>query len=147
MLVEWKGQGPLSFTKPNPTIRRDNKTGKSFKTVLTSGDVVIMVPGINPLPTDFWKSLERNRNVQRMISDNQLSVIREDDGDPEKAKKEGVSVELQGLDVAASCDIVKKVMNKKVLDKWFEEETRRKVIVTIERQLDTLKIKPRKDDD
>ena len=129
MLVEWRGAGPLAIG--DPRLKSNYKMAR----------VIVCVPGINRLDDDIWPEVKKNPEVQRLIRENQLKVVREKDEDKSIADKKGVAKELAGLEAEEAVRLVKMTYNMGLLEEWADAETRNKVRRACEAQIASLQIK------
>lgn len=136
MLIELTGLGPWGIGHKGA-----NKLGVKGR-VLT--EVTVCVPGINHLKDDFWAEIKSNPDVKRRIEDRKVFVITEKDPDPKKAEEKGFATELAEMSSEEAEKVVKKCLNKPLLDKWRKEETRPRVLESVKDQLEELKLPTKK---
>jgi hypothetical protein len=145
MLVKWNGVGPLSIGDPRP--------GSNYKMAA----VIVLTPGVNKLEDEVWKRSAENPQIKRLIKLGKkkggLEIVTDVMGDKEqaaaakKAEDKQIAIDLSGFADKEAADIVRKTLNKELLEQWAESDNRPLVRRAVEKQLKTLTIKPKKDAD
>lgn len=108
-------------------------------------DIKFLRPGWNEFPSDIFKLYENDAEIKRMIEDKTIEVMAEkvviQDGKRKITKiigKDDEEVHVKELPEAKAIEVVKGTLNRDILQRWMDEETRHKVKRAIDAQLKPL---------
>jgi hypothetical protein len=141
MLIHWKEARVWIVGLPG---LHDEKTGN------TSGDTVILIPGVHPISDEDWARIKEVPDVKARIEDKTLEAL-----EPEKTTKGAAAKDtteggypktLDSFKPADAVEFVGGVMELDVLKSWAKIEKRPVVAKQIKAQIETLEEKDEKKD-
>jgi hypothetical protein len=91
------------------------------------GDLFILKPGINEVPEDLWQKAQEIELVRIMVDE---EILKPGEG-PAPA-------DLSKLKPAAAATLVKKTVDRELLERWFDAEKRKPVLEAIGVQIDAI---------
>jgi hypothetical protein len=102
-------------------------------------------PGWNEFPSDIWKIYENDKEIQRMLADKQIELLEEKiitgkgkNKTVEIIGKSDEELHLSKLPEAKAIELIKGTLNRKMLERWIDEEVRHKVKRALVEQLKPL---------
>lgn len=150
MILKLNAQGPValasSFT-PDVTGGKERAVGDPKKV-----KPIVLIPGINTIPDEEWNTLKKNPVIKQMLEEpdeGQAKLVAVTDTKTDKKSDIGADKgtpcenDLLVLNVDDARKLVRKTMNKDLLDRWEAEElggkSRTVILATLKKQLEKLK--------
>lgn len=112
-------------------IKNNTPSVLGFGSKEKSGQILVMKPGVNDVPGQFWEQFETHPTVKVWMDEGKLEVLTED----EKAPVEKV---LAGLKPADAVKVVKDTLDAGLLEAWLKTEKRPAVVKAMKKQLEVL---------
>lgn len=148
MLVKLNKLGPVALATafiPNKKTA-DPSAGQNIKPR-------VLVPGINDIPDEEWAALKENPTIKRFLEEDDdghcvLVVKTQPKKGDKTAGKGGETPDLLNEMTADQArKIVRQTLNKPLLERWKEADSRNTVIKIIDKQLAKLVVKKTKTKD
>lgn len=128
----------INYTKPNcHTLATPD--GKEFHHLR---------PGWQEFPKRIWDLYKDDPEIKRMVADGDIVLMAEKVQDGKKTKTIGQDdqpVDLKDLPIDKAIKIAKETLNRDLLQRWADEETRHKVKRILESQIKELTHQPEDD--
>lgn len=149
----------MPFVQQRPVTLRNRKTGKK-RTVMQANfnqspqDVQWLRPGWNEFPRHVWEQNMNHPGIQKMLKDKKIELMT-DVVEIKKGKKtttmpigqDDEPVALKYFAENRAIEIVKGTLNRDILQRWLDEETRHKVKRALTKQIEPLLNKPEAESD
>lgn len=117
-----------------------NTTARIFATHLEK-KLIALKPGVNDVDPNTWKALKALPVIGHALSEGELVEV----GVPE-AKAPSVE-SLKGFKPDDAIKLVKTTVDRELLERWIDGESRKKVLDALEAQLDAVALKGDEPDD
>jgi len=112
-------------------IKNNTPTVLGFGSKEKSGQVLVMKPGVNDVPGQFWEQVETHPTVKVWMDEGKLEVLTED-------VKVPADKVLNGLKPADAVKVVKDTLDVELLDVWMKTEKRPAVVKALKKQHELL---------
>lgn len=112
-------------------IKNNTPTVLGFGSKEKSGQVLVMKPGVNDVPGQFWEQVETHPTVKVWMDEGKLEVLTEDAKTP-------VEKVLVGLKPADAVKVVKDTLDSGMLEAWMKTEKRPAVVKALKKQHELL---------
>lgn len=99
---------------------------------------IIFIPGINKISGEDWEEIKANPGIKKRIENKTIEIV-DDREDVESSET------LKNHNSQKAIELVTQTLDKNLLEKWKELETRTTVLKAIDKQLGLLELK--KEDD
>lgn len=133
------------------TVRLKNKkTGKvrteqRIDASLAPQDIKWLRPGWNEFPREVWEQNKSNPGIKKMIADGKIELLAEKVVTTVGKKKvtkiigqDDEEVSLRDFSEVRALQIVKDTLDRDILQRWLDEETRHKVKRALSKQIKPL---------
>jgi hypothetical protein len=140
----------LPFVTTKPVTLRNKKTGKK-RTVMrvdtsqSPQDIQWLRPGWNEFPSHVWEQNKDHPGIKAMLKNKKIELMSEKvqikEGKKKITKIVGPSdeeVDLKLFAESRAIEIVKETLNRDILQRWLDEETRHKVKRALTKQIEPL---------
>lgn len=157
MFINYRGTNlhALPYVTMRPVTLKNKKTGKkrTIQRVDTSqspNDIQWLRPGWNEFPSHVWNQNKEHPGIKKMLKDKmiellseEVSVLVRDKNGRKKRVKQIIGlgdeeVRLKHFTEIRAIEIVKETLNRDILQRWMDEETRHKVKRTLVKQIEPL---------
>ena len=133
MLIKWNGKGPLSLIL--------KASGSKPK---------ILVPGVNKFTKEEWEEFKEHPHIKRYMEEKppKFELVSEKEPKPEEkaaAEEKGEAVDLSQFSNKDAKEVIEETLNVELLKEWKKTENRKSLVAAIDKQLDSLIIKDKKD--
>jgi hypothetical protein len=95
--------------------------------LMNVADLFVLKPGINEVPEDLWQKAQKVELVRLMVDEDIL-----------KPGEGPAPVDLSTLKPAAAVTLVKKTVDRELLERWFDAEKRKPVLEAIQAQVEAI---------
>lgn len=142
------------------TVRvKNKKTGKvkmvqKISTNQSPQDIQWLKPGWNEFPKAVWDQNKDHPQIKKMIAKGKIVVMNETVTITQAGKKvkklvgqTDESVKLKWFDPTRAKEIVKKTLDREILQRWLDAETRSPVKRALEKQIKPLISQPKDEDE
>lgn len=149
----------LPYVTMIPRKIRNKRTGKvrtemKVDTNQSPQDIQWLRPGWNEFPKHIWEQNKENPSVKKMLAEGKIELLSEtitvSMGKKKVTKTIGMDdepVNLKDLSETKSIELVKGTLNRDILQRWLDEETRHKVKRALSKQIEPLLNKTNENDD
>lgn len=117
-------------------------------------DIKWLRPGWNEFPSDLWNKTKDHPGIKKMLAEKKIELLNETVVVTEGKKKvkkvigqDDEEVSLRFLSELKSIEIVKGTLNRDILQRWLDEETRHKVKRALSKQIEPLLNNTKSDDE
>lgn len=152
MMIYYGGKNvhALPHVTTVPVTLRNKKTGKKrtvmrVDTTQSPQDIQWLRPGWNEFPKHVWEQNENHPGVQKMLKDKTIRLMAEKIQIKSGKKKitkvvgqDDEEIDLKLFAEARAIEIVKETLNRDILQRWLDEETRHKVKRALTKQIEPL---------
>ena len=140
----------IPFVKSRAVTLKNKKTGKK-RTVQqiemnqSPNDIHRLMPGWNEFPKHVWDQNKDHPSIQKMIKDKTIEVLHEEV--TVKLGKKSIKrvigmddepINLRDFSETRATQLVKETLNRDILQRWLDEETRHKVKRALTKQIEPL---------
>lgn len=138
---------------------KNKKTGKArlvkrVDTTQSPQDIQWLRPGWNEFPSHIWEQNKDHPGIKRMIDEGKIEIMSEKIQVKEGKKlvtkiigQTDEEVSLKHFTETRAIAIVKGTLNRDILERWLDEETRHKVKRALKKQVEPLINKTSDDED
>jgi hypothetical protein len=95
--------------------------------LLNVADLFVLKPGMNEVPEDLWEKAQKIELVRIMVEE---EILKPGEGP--------APVDLSTLKPAAAVTLVKKTVDRVLLERWFDAEKRKPVLEAIQAQVEAI---------
>jgi hypothetical protein len=149
----------MPFVTQKVVTVKNKSTGKKRQVTranynLSPSDIPFLRPGWNEFPRQVWEQNKNHPGIQKMLEEKKIELM--NDVVQVKVGKKTVEkiigqddeeITLKYFSDSRAVEIVKGTLNRDILQRWMDEETRHKVKRAITKQIEPLLNKPEKDSD
>ena len=138
---------------------KNKKTGKVRIEQRLSGsqspqDIKWLRPGWNEFPSDLWAKTKDHPGIKKMLAEKTIELLSEKVVITEGRKKitkiigqDDEEVSLKFFNEVKAIEILKGTLNRDILQRWMDEETRHKVKRALKKQIEPLLNNTKKEED
>jgi hypothetical protein len=161
MMIHYGGTNihALPHVTSVPVTLRNKKTGKKrtimrVDTSQSPQDIQWLRPGWNEFPKEVWEQNKDHPGIVKMLKDKTIRLMAEVVTVKEGKKKltmvlgqDDEQIDLKMLAEPRAIEIVKETLNRDILQRWLDEETRHKVKRALTKQIEPLLNKTQEEED